>query len=280
MTRREDDVLSMVWDSAPLDDRLEILGAPELELEIACDAPHANLIARLCAVHPDGASLRVSYGVLNLAHRDGHAEPSPLEPGHRYAIRLKLNDVAFAFPRGHRIRLALSTTYWPIVWPAPYAATVTVSEGLAALVLPGRVPRAEDASVRLPPPEAAPPARKAVLREGNSIREAGRDIGTGERFWRATETPNRVRIEAIGTEIEGESRTEYRIRDDDPLSARMEMVRLQSVQRGELETRTRLHATMHATETDFVVETTLEAFEGEALVCRRDWREAVRRDLI
>jgi uncharacterized protein len=275
--QRGDDALSAVWDSAPLDDRLEILGAPELELEVACDAPQANLIARLCAVHPDGASLRVSYGVLNLAHRDGHAEASSMEPGRRYAVQLKLNDVAFAFPPGHRIRLALSTTYWPIVWPGLRAATVTVFSG--ALVLPARAPRAEDASVRLPPSEAAPPARKTVLREGASIRETGRDIGTGERFWRSVETPSGVRIEAIGTEIEGESRTEYRIRDDDPLSARMEMTRLQTVRRGTIETRTRLRATMHATEVEFVVEAMLEAFEGEALVCRRDWREAIGRDL-
>ena len=276
--QREDDALSVVWDSAPLDDRLEILGAPELELEIACDAPQANIIARLCAVHPDGASLRVSYGVLNLAHRDGHAAPAPLEPGRRYLVRLKLNDVAFAFPPGHRIRLALSTTYWPIVWPAPHAATVTVCSG--SLALPARAPRAEDASVRLPPPDTAPPARRTVLREGQSIRERGRDIGTGERFWRAVETPNRVRIEAIGTEVEAESRTEYRIRDDDPLSARIEMTRSQLVRRGTVETRVRLQATMTATATEFILETTLEAFEGEAPVCRREWREAVRRELV
>ena len=275
--QREDDALSVVWDSAPLDDRLEILGAPELELDIACDAPQANLIARLCDVRPDGASLRVSYGVLNLAHRDGHAAPTPLEAGRRYAVRLKLNDVAFAFPPGHRIRLALSTTYWPIVWPAPHDATVTVSSG--SLALPARASRPEDARVRLPPPETAPPARKTVLREGASIRETGYDIGAGERFWRAVETPSRVRIEAIGTEMEGESRTEYRVRDDDPLSARMEMTRLHSVRRGAVETRTRLRATMRATAAEFVVEVTLEAFEGADLVCRRDWREAVRRDL-
>jgi hypothetical protein len=108
----------------------------------------------------------------------------------------------------------------------------------------------------------------------------GRDIGTGERFWRAVETPNRVRIEAIGTEVEAESRTEYRIRDDDPLSARIEMTRSQLVRRGTVETRVRLQATMTATATEFILETTLEAFEGEAPVCRREWREAVRRELV
>ncbi len=275
--QRGDDALSVVWDSAPLDERMEILGAPELELEVACDAPQANLVGRLCDVHPDGASLRVSYGVLNLAHRDGHAEPTPLEPGRRYTVRLRLNDVAFAFPAGHRIRLALSTTYWPIVWPAPTPARVTVLAGDAALVLPVRGPQDEVLSV--PPPEAAPPARRTVLHEGRSIRESGRDIGSREWFWRAVETPSRARIEAIGTEIEIESRTEYRIQDDDPLSARIETARSQTVLRGAIETRTELRASMSATATHFEVEASLQAFEGEAVVCRRAWREAIPRDL-
>ena len=50
---------------------VEILGAPVVTLEVASDRPVAQLIARLCDVHPDGRSLRVSFGVLNLTHRDG-----------------------------------------------------------------------------------------------------------------------------------------------------------------------------------------------------------------
>ena len=64
----------------PLDARIEILGAPVVTLEVAADRPLANLVVRLCDVHPDGASLRVSYGILNLAHRDGHETPAPLVP--------------------------------------------------------------------------------------------------------------------------------------------------------------------------------------------------------
>ena len=278
--QREDDALSAFWDSAPLDERVEILGAPELELDITCDAPQANLIARLCDVHSDGASLRVSYGVLNLAHRDGHADPTPLEPGRRYTVRLRLNDVAFAFPPGHRIRVALSTAYWPIIWPAPSAASVNVLAGPAALTLPARPPRAEDAQVRVPPPDAAPPARTTVLREGRSIRETGRDIGARERFWRAREEPSRVRIEAIGTEIETQFRMEYRIRDDDPLSARAETEWCETTVRGAIEARTALHATLRATATSFEIQASLDAFAADALVCRREWQETIPRDLV
>ena len=100
--QRLDDGFSRVFDSEPLTERLEILGAPEIEIEIASDKPVAQLCARLCDVAPDGSSRRVSYGVLNLTHRDSHAEPSALTPGAFYAIRLKLNDCGYAFAPGHR----------------------------------------------------------------------------------------------------------------------------------------------------------------------------------
>ncbi len=96
--QREDDARSIVFDTPPLDQAIEILGAPTVELEIAVDRPQANLIVRLCDVHPDGASLRVSYGVLNLTHRDSDELPAPLLPGQRTRIRIRLNDCGFRFP--------------------------------------------------------------------------------------------------------------------------------------------------------------------------------------
>ena len=136
--QQEDDARSLVFDTAPLDARIEILGAPVVTLDVAADRPVANLVVRLCDVHPDKASLRVSYGMLNLAHRDGHETPAPLVPGRRYQVRIQLNDAGVVFPAGHRIRVAISTTYWPMIWPTPEKATVTVFGGI--LELPVRAP--------------------------------------------------------------------------------------------------------------------------------------------
>ena len=52
-----------------------ILGVPEIVLHLASDKPVANLTVRIGDVAPGGAVTRVSYQVLNLTHRDGHAEP-------------------------------------------------------------------------------------------------------------------------------------------------------------------------------------------------------------
>ena len=79
--QREDDLRSLVFETPPLDTPIEILGAAIVTLDVASDKPIANLVVRLCDVHPSGESLRVSYGVLNLTHRDGHEKPAPLAPG-------------------------------------------------------------------------------------------------------------------------------------------------------------------------------------------------------
>ncbi len=108
--QRADDGGSLVFDSDPLDAAIDLLGAPELEIDVIADRPVAFLIARLCDVAPDGVSSRISYGVLNLCHRDGHEAPAPLEPGRWFRVRLALDDLGENVPAGHRLRLGLSTS--------------------------------------------------------------------------------------------------------------------------------------------------------------------------
>src|SRR5262249_61022262 len=98
---------------------IEILGAPIMTLDCASDRPIANLVVRLCDVHPSGESLRVSYGILNLTHRESHQQPALLAAGERYRVRIKLNDAGSGFPLGPKGRLSVSTTYLPVI--SPYA---------------------------------------------------------------------------------------------------------------------------------------------------------------
>jgi hypothetical protein len=252
--QREDDERSLVFETAVLDRPIEILGAAILSLDVASDKPIANLAVRLCDVHPSGESLRVSYGVLNLSHRDSHETPSPLVPGQRYQVRVKLNDAGAVFPAGHRIRLALSTTYWPMIWPAPETATLTVFGG--TLDLPARPVHPEDSLPPLLGPETATPERPTVMR------------------------PGLVRIDRIGLELGSEGKFAVDIKDDDPLSASIEMQRSQTIQRDDwqvrIETRMRLSCTRDA----FLLRASLRAWEGVREVCHRDWDRSIPRDLV
>ena len=253
--QRTDDARSLVFETVPLDARMEILGAPVVTLDLASDKPVANLAVRLCDVRPDGTVLRVSFGLLNLTHRDSDERPSPLAPGQRYRVRIPMNNTGFAFLPGHRVRVALSTAYWPMIWPAPEAATVTVFGG--ALDLPVRAPDPEDVLLPpLPPPETAPAEPRTVLR------------------------PGAVRIDRLGLELGTESMFDSHIDTDDPLSPVCEMRQTQTIARGDWRTRIETSTRLSCTRDAFIVRATMRAWEGEAKVCSRDWNVSIPRDLV
>ncbi|GDY46633.1 peptidase S15 [Streptomyces antimycoticus] len=179
--QREEDGGSLVFETDPLTERVEILGSPSVELDLSVNEPVAMVAARLSDVAPDGRATRVTYGLLNVAHRETIGDPEPLEPGRRYRARVRLNGVAQAFPPGHRIRLSLSTSYWPLAWPPPRPALLTVYEATSALTLPlRRASSGEDRPQRpFGEPEGTPPVATTALTPASSA-------GTSSATWSAT----------------------------------------------------------------------------------------------
>jgi putative CocE/NonD family hydrolase len=165
--QREEAGGSLVFDTEPFAEMVEILGAPVLDLDVAADRPNAFVAAVLSEVLPDGAATRISYGLLNLTHRDSHEDLKPLELGRRYKVRIQLNECGQRISPGSRLRLALSSAYWPVVWPSPEPVMLTVTAGASRLELPIRPPRAEDTNLPdFEPAEGASPLRRTVLRPG------------------------------------------------------------------------------------------------------------------
>ena len=277
--QREDDSKSLVFDTEPLSARLEILGAPVVELEVSADRPQAKLAVRLCDVHPDGASTRVTYGILNLTHRESHERPALLEPGRGYKLRIQLNDIGYAFRPGHRIRVAVSSAYWPITWPTPERVALALYGG--SIVLPVRAPKSSDEALPpLPPVENSAPERRTMLRAGRTERRIEYDIAARETIHRLVDDTGEVRIDAHGLEVSGIKLTEYRIKDDDPLSAVAEARWTTKVGRGSWRTRTETWTRMTATKDAFLLNATLDAYEGDRRVWSQNWDCAVPRDLV
>jgi uncharacterized protein len=196
----------------------------------------------------------VSYGVLNLTHRDGHETPAPLVPGRRYQVRVQLNDAGAVLPAGHKVRLALSTSYWPMVWPAPETATLTVFGG--TLDLPVRPPRDIDALPLLPDPETAPPEQSTLIR------------------------PGVVRIDSIGLELGAERKSRFQIEKDDPLSAFAELWRADTIARDAWRIRIETLIRLSCTKDAFLLQATLRAHEGANEVCHREWDCSIPRDFM
>ena len=120
--QRSEDAASLVFDSAPLSEDLPILGRPQASLVIESDELHARVAVRLCDIWPDGASTLISRGMLNLSHRRSHEHPEPLEPGRTETVVVELDATGYRLPAGHKLRMAVSSGHWPMMWPAPKAA--------------------------------------------------------------------------------------------------------------------------------------------------------------
>ena len=278
--QRPDDGLSLCFDGETLWRDLEILGNPVVELDLAADRPAAQIAVRLCDVSPEGASLRVSYAVLDLAHRDGSAAPRPMMPGETVRVRVPLKVCGHRFPAGHRIRLALSTAYWPLVWPARDAATLTLGLRRSTLTLPSRLPDGADAG--FPPPRHGPPAPQTRVREGRMERRTTHDLiagtvttvtrGEGGLFGEGV-----VRWDEIGTLLSHDLTRTLTIGTDDPFSAEAKIEQRYTMERPGWSIAIETEAVMTGTADAFRLTGTLRVFDGGDLVAERRWDESIAR---
>jgi predicted acyl esterase len=279
--QREEDGNALCFDGPALTETLEILGAPVAELEVAADKPVAMVAVRLCDIHPDGTSERVSYGLLNLTHRESHEHPAPLEPGRRYRVRVQLNDIAHSFKPGHRIRLAVSTSYWPIAFPMPEPVLLTLFTGASMLELPVRPPRRADGELEeFPPAQGAIPLAQTVLRQGGTRRIVERNLATDESIFTRHEDTGTYRIDAIDLTVDQIKTGTYRIKSDDPLSADITIRWTQKLGRGDWQVRTETETRFRATKEEFLIDATLDAFEGDKRVYTHNWDRRIKRDLV
>ncbi len=128
---RPDETAGPTYTSEPLAEPLHVLGVPEVVVHVEADAPVVMLSVRLSDVAPDGTSALVSAGVLNLTHRRSHADPEPMRPGVVEEIRVPLRTAGYRWAAGHRLRVAIASSLWPVLWPTPYPGTLSIHRGPA-----------------------------------------------------------------------------------------------------------------------------------------------------
>jgi len=277
--QREDDAMSLCFDTRPLEAGFEILGAPEAELEIAVDQPVAFLAVRLTDVAPDGASTMVTYGLLNLTHDAAHETVTPVEPGKRRTVRVKMNDIAHVFPVGHRIRVAVSTTYWQRVWPSPKPVTLSLSTGSSRLHLPVRAPKDSDASLlAFGEAECAKPGPNRIVKPAGRGRKITTDTSTGETVIESIKNRGEQYLEEIDLTITADNTDRFYLTEGNPLSARHESDYDITMVRDGWSIRTEARTVMSCTLDDFIIKASLKAFENGDEVFSRDWNETIPRD--
>ena len=276
--QRPDDAVSLTFDSDPMSEPLELVGLPEATLELAVDRPSALVVVRLCDIAPDGTSALLTRGLLNLTHRESHEQVEPLEPGRRYEVRVPLDVTASSIPAGHRLRVAVSPTYWPWAWPSPEPVLLTLFSG--RIDLPERTPSAEDTGL----PEFGPPEHSERLEletvagsaEGRTIR---RELATGlvEQVF-DWDLGGSVRFVDIDLASSDTSHTVFSIREDDPLSAEVRFHATSGMGRGEWSMRSEVTSAMTSDAEAFHVTTMLEVYERSARIFARTWTHRFPRE--
>jgi len=285
--QREEDGGALVFQSEPLEEPLETFGLPTFRARVSADQPVAQLAVRLSDVRPSGEATRVTYGVLNLTHRDGSEDPQPLEPGREYDVAVQLNGIAHSFPAGHRLRISVSTSYWPLIWPAPVQATVTVVTGPSTrLSLPVRAPRPEDDALPdLGAPEGAPGPEVATLATGEHSWKVTRDLATDVSTLEIVNDQGTFRLEETGTTIHRDTREWYSFRWNDVNSVRGETRTVRRFERDDWRTEVVTRTVLTSDEESFFITAQLDAYElaeerGNPRVWSQNWDVTIPRDLV
>jgi hypothetical protein len=285
--QRLDSFGSLEFDLEPLTEPLEILGNSRAILEVAADQPNAHVAVRLIDVAPDGSATLVTRGLLNLTHRESRETPSLLLRGQRYRVDVQLVATAYAFPSGHRIRLAISNAYWPIIWPSPQPVTLTVFTGASQLLLPVRTPQLSDADLRpYPEPLSALPSTASTLRTGRLERSVNLDQLTGEVTHRlfidggVFGDNGKIQLDDITMEMGHVFERIYRINAADPNSAYAAMIQTYEMGRSAWQVKVDAGAKMTSSASTFELDAWIEAYEGDTSVFRREWRSSIPRNKI
>jgi len=268
-----DDAMSVCFDGPVLQAPLDLVGAARLSLRLSSDQPLGFVVARLCDVGPDGASVRIAHGMLNLCHRDSRETPVPMVPGQAVEVAFDIDQMAYRLAPGHHLRLALSNSYWPFVWPSPKAGRLTLVAGRLDLPL-----HQGDGAGWVPPAaEHAQPWRHKVLRQGKTTRKIETDLISGKVALVIRDDLGDAENLDHGL-CTGETMTElWEIHPDDPQSARAVHTWEQRLSRGDWAVRSEAWAEMTSGPDALRMRASLRAYEGEKLIFERHFDEEVPR---
>ncbi|ROS73833.1 hypothetical protein EDF24_2834 [Curtobacterium sp. PhB130] len=219
--QRAEDGRSVCFD-LPVEESFDLLGNVLVDLSVTSDQPRATVTVRLCDVAPDGSSTLVTRGVVNAARRNGMDRDDPLEPGTSTVVPVRLVSTGHRFLAGHRLRLAVSTSYWPWVWPHGVAAALVVDPAASSVTLPvWHGDPAVDAGIRFEDPVRSTPLAITRVEPTEPLpqRTVTHDVETGE--WTLDVDPGYGggRVYPDGLVFSEDARETYRIRSGDPTSA-------------------------------------------------------------
>ncbi|BCH05729.1 peptidase S15 (plasmid) [Mesorhizobium sp. 131-2-5] len=273
--QRLDDGGSATFDSAPLSEALQILGGPSCRLAVSVDNEEAMLAVRLNDVSPDGVSRRITYGLLNLAHRNGHEVAEQMPADELVTVDVKLNDVGYEVPAGHHLRVAVSSAYWPLATGVPHRLTLTIHGG--SLTLPVRLDHS-----RIEPDfgdaVCAPYPQSQILKPPHRGRLAvTRDLQNSTTRVDVERSGGSFRLADVDLTLHSIGKETYSMPWLDPASATAEARRHVRLERAGWDCEVKTFSRLGFEEEFYVFEGHLEGIENKKIIFQREWKKKVRR---
>lgn len=277
LDQQADDEHSLFFETEPLQEPLEVLGSADLTLQLRTDQPVASLIARLNDVPPAGAIGRVSYAVRNLALDENGVEIEYAAPDKPLMLRVDFPNTAYRFERGHRIRLAFSTSYWPVIWPSPKQANVVLHLAGARLTLPVRSKPDDDLTVSFAAPLRSEPPAAKMISSPPLKRWAQPDPGSGGRSSGWYQPCKQVAFTDIDLEFGFETRATHTLEDNRPTAASSRFEHRLQFHRDDCMIEITGMAELTATDKTYNLVGAVEATENGELVFERHWTPVIPR---
>jgi len=275
--QRHDDAGSTVFDTTPLTDAVHLAGRPSITLRVAADRPSAQVAVRVCDVHPDGTSERISYGVFNLCHHHSHEHPTALVPGEPVEVTIALKGLAHTLPAGHRLRVAVSSCYWPMIWPSPEPTMLTLHDAHCHVSLPIVTDLHELPTDLFEPPQDARTGSVTVVRPGAERRWTHHDLDERRTDVVASRDDGVYVLDDVGTEQSFTRLRSHSIVDGDPTSARATVVSRATYRRDDWVVRVEADITMTCTTDTFVVTGRLAGYDHDELAAERHFHHEIPR---
>lgn len=276
LDQRAEDAVSACWDSEPFDESLVMLGGATVELTLAVDAPEAMIAIRLNDVSPDGVSRRITYGLRNLALSDDLGAERPLKAGEPVTVTVRLKDVGYEVPAGNRLRLAVSTAYWPLAVGTPATPAVTIMA--ACLEIPLACAAAKPASPTFDPAVSLPyPEARQIVAPGRGRLSITERLDTRETVVEVVRNLGAVELGDVALTLRALGSETYVMPWQDPSGAHSEARRLAAMQRPDWDVRVETRSRVAFDGPDYAFTATIEAFEDGRKIFERSWDERVAR---
>jgi predicted acyl esterase len=269
-----DDEASLVFETDPLPESIEILGQPEVVLNLTVDQVVGVAAARLLIVSPQGESHLICRGSRNLVFPESLSNPVPIQPDVPRQVRFPLLASSVIVPAGWRLRLAIAGADFPIVFPPGRRFTLTIDPNRSKLLLPVVPPRS--ASSELDITESPPPPQPPVIELSEEL-EWSVEKGDGSAVYRkrvagVERLPGRNDLT-----IDSDLAWSVSVDDDDPASTRVRFDGRVNYERTgwSVGTVASLELTTDGDTFDLAIE--LAALHEKRRIWERRWQESIPR---